>query len=173
MIVNFSVCNAYDQDRRLEIISARRRACVANLLKLGYEDPEMFGCDQGESMEFKKSAIMFPATLTKDELVAFAAVCKAYGVRTEARARAKEAKVALANAEREERHFGRFEDCGGSYRSWLDEAKGVFSAAVSSEITSEKAFKKARLTAIEQHPRLEPLIEEVVYPYPRSTSNAA
>lgn len=114
--------------------------------------------------------MQFPTTFTKDELVAFSAVCKAYGVRTEARARAraKEAKVALANAEREERHFGRFEDCGDSYRSWLDEAKGVFSAAVSSEIASEKAFKKARLTAIEQHPRLEHLIEEVVYPDPRS-----
>lgn len=116
--------------------------------------------------------MQFPATFTKDELVAFADVCKAYGVRTEARARAKEAKVALANAEKEERHYGGFADCGDSYRSWLDEAKGVFSAAVACEIASEKAFKKARLTAIEQYPGLEQLIKEVVYPHP-SSSNAA
>ncbi|MCV9964197.1 hypothetical protein OIU34_20135 [Pararhizobium sp. BT-229] len=111
--------------------------------------------------------------ISTGELEHLVSVAKAYGVRTEARARAREAKVALAAAEKEERHFGGFADCGDSYRSWLDEAKGVFSAAVASEITSEKAFKKARLTAIEQHPRLERLIEEVVYPNSRSTPKAA
>lgn len=111
--------------------------------------------------------------ISTEELVHLVNVSKAYGVRTEARARAKEAKAALVKAEKEERHYGRFEDCGDSYRSLLDEAKGVFSSAVSSEIASEKAFKKARLTAIEQHPRLEQLIEEIVYPNLRSTPKAA
>jgi hypothetical protein len=124
-------------------------------------------------MESGKVAInaemQFPVTLTKDEIEAFADVCKAYGVRAEARARAKDAKVELANSENEERPYGRFEDCGDAYRSWLDEAKGVFSAAVASEVASEKAFKKARLTAIERHPCLEQLINEVVYPRPTSS----
>jgi hypothetical protein len=111
--------------------------------------------------------------ISTEELGHIVNVSKAYGVRADARARAKEAKTALGHAEQEQRRFGGFEDCGDSYNSMLDEAKGVFSAAVSSEIASEKAFKKARLTAIEKHPRLEHLIEEIVYPDMRSNSKAA
>jgi hypothetical protein len=111
--------------------------------------------------------------LSTGELEHLVNVAKAYGVRADARARAKEAKVGVEKAEREDRHYGRFEDCGDSYRSALDEARGVMSAAVSSEIKSEKAFKRARLTAIEQHPRLEPLIENVVYDKAKSVSKAA
>ncbi|MDW9481789.1 hypothetical protein GOB57_24375 [Sinorhizobium meliloti] len=109
--------------------------------------------------------------ISTEELGHIVNVSKAYG-RTEARARSKNAKVALAKAEGEERHFRRFEDCGDGYRSALDEAKGIFSAAVSFEIASEKAFKKARLAAIEQHPRLERMIEEFVYPKSPTTLTA-
>lgn len=111
--------------------------------------------------------------ITTGELEHLVTVAKAYGVRADARARAKDAKAEVQKAERMERHYGRFEDCGDSYRSALDEAKGVMSAAVSSEIKSEKAFKRARLTAIEQHPRLEQMIEDIVYDKSKPISNAA
>jgi hypothetical protein len=111
--------------------------------------------------------------ISTGELEHLVSVAKAYGVRSDARARAKDAKVEVEKAEREERHYGGFRDCGDSYRSALDEAKGVMSAAVSSEIKSEKAFKRARLTAIEQHPRLEQLIDELVYDKSKPVSKAA
>lgn len=111
--------------------------------------------------------------ISTEELENLVNVSKAYGVRTEARMRAKDAKAALAKVETEERHFGRFDDCGDAYRSWLDDAKGVFSAAVASEIASEKAFKRTRLTAIEHHPRLQQLIEDIVYAKPSAISKTA
>ncbi|MBY3157327.1 hypothetical protein HFO56_33925 [Rhizobium laguerreae] len=111
--------------------------------------------------------------ITTGELEHLVNVAKAYGVRTDARTRSKDAKVAVEEAEVQVRHFGRFADCGDGYRSQLDEAKGVFSAALASEIASEKAFKRSRLTAIEQHPGLQQLIEEVVYDKPKPILTAA
>ena len=111
--------------------------------------------------------------ITSGELEHLVNVAKAYGVRADARMRAKDAKVDVEKAEREYRHYGGFADCGDSYQSALDEAKGVMSAAVSSEIKSEKAFKRARLTAIEQHPRLQQLIEDMVYEKSKPVSKAA
>lgn len=100
--------------------------------------------------------------ITHEELTALVSVAKAHGVRAAARLKAKQAKAAIAPAEEELRHFGMYEDCGDFYQTMVDEAKGVFSAAVASEIGAEKAYKKARLTAIERHPSLEGLIETYV-----------
>jgi hypothetical protein len=101
--------------------------------------------------------------ISEVELVALISVAKAYGVRSVARSRAKEAKTAKERARKELSHYGGFADCGDSYQSSYDEASGVFDAAVSAEISSEKAYKKARLTAIERHPRLAELIPRFVH----------
>lgn len=100
--------------------------------------------------------------ISHEELRELVGVAKAHGVRATARLRAKQAKAAIEPAEKELAHYGGFADCGDFYQSLVDEAKGVFNAAVSSEISAEKAYKKARLTAIERHPRLEALIETYV-----------
>ena len=107
--------------------------------------------------------------ISREALAALVFVAKAHGVRAEARALSKRAKQAIEPAEKLERHFGGFEDCGDSYRSQLDEAKGIFNAAVAHEISSEKAYKKARLTTLERFPALAPLIEEFVNETPQSS----
>lgn len=101
--------------------------------------------------------------ISVEELTSLVAVSKAYGARTEARAKAKRSKLVVAEAKKDASMFGGYEDCGDSYTARLDEANGAFDAAVSGEIATEKAFKRVRLSAIERHPRLEQLIEQFVY----------
>lgn len=104
--------------------------------------------------------------LSEPELKALISAAQAYAVRTHCRKVAKAAKTAKEAAEKEWLHFSRFEDCGSSYDAWFEQAKGVFDNAVSDEIASEKAFKKAKLSAIEAYPGLQGLIEQFIFPDP-------
>jgi hypothetical protein len=96
-------------------------------------------------------------------LQALVDMAKAHGIRSECRQAARAAKIKYDAASKEYGHMGGFQDCGDFYKSEKDEAKGAFDAAVSREIGAERAYKKARLTAIETNPGIEPLIERFVH----------
>lgn len=106
------------------------------------------------------------------ELSSLLAVADAHGVRTRARFTARSLKKAhddatreLKSAESSARMFFMHDDCGPEYESEHAQAKSAFEIiqsafndAVATEIESEKAYKKARLTAIDKHPHLADVI---------------
>lgn len=112
------------------------------------------------------------AHFTPDELGALLAVAQAHGVRTRARLTARslkqahdKAKSRLGSAESDARMFFMYDDCGSEYEAEHTEAESAFEVmqaafkeAVMAEIESEKAYKKARLTTIDRHPRLGEII---------------
>jgi hypothetical protein len=101
-------------------------------------------------------------TLNQEQIASLVAVAKAHAVRAHCRDAAKTAKVAQEEATKDCMRFGRYADCGPSYDAALDTAKGVFSTAVSAKISAERAYKKVKLTAVETHPGLAPIIEVFV-----------
>jgi hypothetical protein len=108
------------------------------------------------------------AQFTDLELGALLTVAQAHGVRTRARLTARslkkahdEAKSRLRGAESDARMFFMYDHCGSEYEAEHTEAKSAFEVmqaafneAVLTEIESEKAYKKARLTTIDRHPHL-------------------
>jgi hypothetical protein len=106
------------------------------------------------------------------ELGSLVAVADAHGVRTRARLTARSLKRAHDNAKRElksaessARMFFMYGDCGSEYEAEHTQAKSAFeimqsafNEAVATEIESEKAYKNARLTAIDSHPHLSDVI---------------
>ena len=116
------------------------------------------------------------AELTEDALSALIGVAQAHGVRTRARLTARslkkaydDAKGRLNGAESDARMFFMFDDCGPEYEAEHTQAKSAFeimqrafNEAVATEIESEMAYKKARLTAIDQHPDLEDVIARTI-----------
>jgi hypothetical protein len=106
------------------------------------------------------------------ELGSLLAVADAHGFRTRARLTARSLKKAHDDAQRElksaessARMFFIHDDCGSEYEAEHAQAKSAFeimqsafNEAVATEIESEKAYKKARLTAIDSHPQLADVI---------------
>lgn len=114
--------------------------------------------------------------LTQDALSALIGVAQAHGVRTRARLTARslkkaydDAKGRLKGAESDARMFFMYDDCGSEYEAEHAQAKSAFeimqaafNEAVATEIESEMAYKKARLTAIDQYPHVEGVIARVI-----------
>jgi hypothetical protein len=110
--------------------------------------------------------------LSEAELGSLLAVADAHGVRSRARLTARslkkahdDAKRELKSAESSARMFFMYDDCGSGYEAEHAQAKSAFeimqsafNEAVATEIESEKAYKKARLTAIDRHPSLADII---------------
>lgn len=111
-------------------------------------------------------------SISPEELDDLIAVAKAYGWRAAARQHAKDAKHGLEREKANARAFGL---TGGEVGEFHDarvaEARGVFNAAVANEVASEKTFKKARLSALERHPRLDALIDRFIHGQAASASN--
>jgi hypothetical protein len=114
--------------------------------------------------------------LTHGELDTLIGVAQAHGVRTRARLTARslkqahdEAKGRLKGAESDARMFFLYDACGSEYETEHTQAKSAFdimqrafNEAVSTEIESEMAYKKARLTATDQYPHLEGVIASTI-----------
>ncbi|MCV9964199.1 hypothetical protein OIU34_20145 [Pararhizobium sp. BT-229] len=110
--------------------------------------------------------------LTEGALSTLIGVAQAHGDRTRARLTARslkkaydEAKGRLKGAESAARMFFMHDDCGPEYEDEHTQAKSAFeimqrafNEAVATEIECEMAYKKARLTAIDQYPHLEDVI---------------
>jgi hypothetical protein len=112
------------------------------------------------------------SNFTEIELSGLLAVAEAHGIRTRARLTARklkkaydEAKSRLRGAESDARMFFMYDDCGSGYNAEHKQAQSAFEImqaafndAVATEIESEKAYKKVRLTTIAQHPALRDVI---------------
>lgn len=89
-------------------------------------------------------------------------VVTAHENRAHYRQRVKDAAQRLESARRSANAFGMYEDCGDSYMSSYDEAKGIFESATDLKLSTERYYKKLKHEFVTQFPDDLDVLEKVL-----------
>ena len=101
-------------------------------------------------------------TVTPDAAFYLGMVMSAHNNRAFCRMKAITASGEKKDARKDLSEFGSFEDCGPSYESMHEEARGRFNEAVKAKVAAEKYYKKTKSDFITSFPQYTNVLEAMM-----------